>query len=192
MDGARKWAGSIAVAALMLAAMGMGVSAMFTDQGVATQEVGVGTFEFALDSSTPGASVSGDTLTCPTFTITSAYDPEESGAAQPTCNIQVEQVGTIDTAKVSVYMQVSGDADLSKFRVTPSGSSWYVMPPGHAASYGLAGYTGAPDVGGTAGMIGQWAGAMPASIDMPIAWSELDNGDLGDSFTVSYTLFIYE
>jgi hypothetical protein len=181
-----------AVLALMLASVGMGVSALFTDQGTAVQAVDVGTFDFAFGSTTPGAQVVGDTVTCPAFHIESSY--ESDVAPHPTCNVTVSQLGTIDTAKVSVYLQVTGSADLSKFGVVGHGSSYFVMPPGHPSFYSLADFTGTPDVGGSAGMIGQSIGAMPASMDFEFQWPfpGLDNSDLGDSFTATFTLYVYE
>jgi hypothetical protein len=179
----RKTAAWIASAALAIGLMGAGVTALFTWQGTATHAVNVGTFDFALSSTTPGAQWTDDTVTCPTFVVTSAYDPEWLGAPQPTCNITVTQVGSIDTAKVQIFATATGSADVTKFRVTPNGAHWFVFPPGHPAAYPLS---------GTEVHLGDWIGALPASINLPIAWNELNNDDLGESLTVSYRIFVYE
>ena len=117
-----KFAGILMAAGLVLGLLGSGVGASFIWNGSATQAINIGTLSAQLDSSTAGATVSGNTLTCPAIFIDNSAGFTMGGEPVPTCNLQVKSVGTIPLRNVSVFMTVaSNGAELGSFQVAQTG-----------------------------------------------------------------------
>ena len=156
----------------------IGSSAEFVFNGSASQTITVGSLELQLDSTTPGATVNGNTLTCPAILVTSSSSDWGGG---PVCNITVRSVGTVPAKNLSFSMQAATNgAHLDRFAVSASG-----VTPG-----------GAFVLKTTSQSIGV-ATSFPASVNMETSWGyanaasstiALDNDDMGKTVVVSYTL----
>ncbi len=86
----------------------IGSGAQFTFEGTAVQKTTVEVLHFTLSSTTPGATVVGDTVTCPWkgIKVSQTWDP----ADQITCNVTVTNTGTMAPENLSVL--VTGVAEL--------------------------------------------------------------------------------
>jgi hypothetical protein len=77
----KKFAMVFAIAGLSLTLVGAGLSAVFTDTGLVTQSVAIGTFDIVLSSTTPGAQIDAvnDTITyqAPLITRSTGQAPLE-------------------------------------------------------------------------------------------------------------------
>lgn len=175
--GTRKLAALFAVAALAVTLVGAGVSATFTDQAVATQDINVGNMSLMLASSTPGAAVSpdGKTLTCPAVWVTKSH-------GDVSCNVYIYTVGNIVPDHVALKLGVTTNgAALSKFWVAP----FFNATPG-AWDMGYDGSTWTLDTsnGQTIGV----ASSFPTDVTNWISWLNLTNSDYNKWVTVTYTL----
>ncbi len=117
----------------------------------------------------------GRTLTCPAIHIVTA-----SGLAD-TCTFKIVSAGDILPSQVTVTMSAStSGADLSKFGIAPTGLL------GSALFYTLK------TTGQTVGHV--FGPGLPATVAVPVSWGEyasdfaLDNADMGQSVTISYTI----
>jgi predicted ribosomally synthesized peptide with SipW-like signal peptide len=181
--GIRKWALAIALGAIGLSAIGAGVAATFTDQATASQTITVGALDIQLSSTTPGATVSpdGDTLTCPPLAINTASGLDPIG-----CTITVTSVGTITPAQVNVTMTAATDgAALSRFGITPTG---FPTGVGHTEPGFFTLSTSPQQIGHF------FMTELPGTFSVPVSWGEyagpaaLDNGDMGKTVVVTYTV----
>jgi hypothetical protein len=156
----------------------IGTGAEFVFNGSASQTINVGSLQLELDSDTPGATVSGNTVTCPAILVTQSSSSFSGG---PVCNIKVRSIGTVPALNLSVFMSAATDgAHLDRFAVSATG----VTPGGaHVLT------TGSTPIG--------VATAFPASIDMETSWGyaaaagsglALDNNDMGKTVVVTYSL----
>jgi hypothetical protein len=159
----------------------IGSGAAFTWNGYASQPVGVGLLSLTIGSTTPGATVDGNTVKCPYVKV------EMSGAWHgATCNITVTQSGTLTPTNLSVFVKaidVANIAHLDRFAVD--------------GPTGLLGSPAVINLSETDQPVGV-ATSFPVSIDLPLSWGEyvaagnLDNADMGGEFVVAYTLISAE
>jgi hypothetical protein len=158
----------------------IGSGAEFVYNGSASQTFTVGSLEITLNSSTPGATVNGNTVTCPAILITESSSPWTGG---PVCNITATSTGSIGALNFSVFMSAATNgAHLDRFAVTATG---------------LLGST--PKVLSNVSAPMGVATSFPVSVDLETSWGyaaaagsgiALDNNDMGKTVVVSYTLTV--
>jgi predicted ribosomally synthesized peptide with SipW-like signal peptide len=157
---ARKFAGLIASIAVGISLLGAGTYASFQANANATDTVKVGSFAIHVASSTPGAVVVNSGATHTVTLDTSSSPILSSGASQQALDFQVINDGAIP-AKISVS---SGDGLTGHFSdLLPNPIADVTLDP-------AGGTTPAHDYTGG------------------IKWSALDNTDLGQSHSVTYTI----
>jgi hypothetical protein len=178
----RKFAGLLAVGVLGVGLLGAGLSATFTDQATARQDVQVGIMDIQLEGVTPGSSWDGQTLVCPPVLVDNAYGAGMSGAPIVGCSFKVVAAGNIPPSQVNISMVASTNgAHLDRFGVTPSGFHVVGGP-----FFWLS--TGPQPLGHIFG------NELPATVNVPVDWGEnagalsLDNDDMGKWVVVSYTI----
>jgi hypothetical protein len=156
--------------ALLAAGIGFGAPAA----GAAPHIVTSGPMTLQLSSTMAGVTFSGNTLVCPPMSILSS-----SGANQAACEFSIESTGSVLPDSVVVSVSVSGitaaEASARKFALDPhTGSLVYFQ----TSTQALYSFTGAQ---------------LPATVDPGVVWGanaggELDNGDLGATIVVTYTV----
>ena len=168
-------------AGLVLGLLGSGVGASFIWNGSATQAINIGTLSAQLDSNTVGATVNGNTLTCPAILIDNSAGFTMGGEAVPTCNLIVKSAGTIPLKNVSVFMTVtSNGAELGSFQMAQTG---LIGPATKLLSVPANTPVGV-------------AIAFPASINFTydygddVGLNELTNVSLGKSIVVTFSLSV--
>jgi hypothetical protein len=165
---------------LVLGLVGSGVGASFIWNGSAVQPINIGTLQLQVSSTTEGAVVSGNTVTCPAIFVDVSVGPTDAGEAIPTCNITVASVGSIPARNLSVFMSATTNgAHLDRFAVRPTGLI-------------LTGPATVP-LSTTSVPLGV-ATSFPASINMALVWGDdfggtyLENSDMGKTITVTFAL----
>jgi hypothetical protein len=165
-------------AGLMLSLVGAGVGATFTWSGTATQPITIETLALSLNSTTSGATVSGNSLTCPTIVVDNSAGFVMGGEAVPVCNVTIASVGTMPARNVSAFMTVtSNGAELGSFQVAQTG---LIGPATHLLSAPANTPLGA-------------AVAFPASVNLTfdygddIGTPELTNVSMGKTITVTFS-----
>ena len=126
-----------------------------------------------LTSTTPGASYDGAALVCPPVMITASQ-----GADTAACEITITSTGSVTPDSVRVDMTVSGatagEISSRKFAVVPqAGASPAYFGTSPQEVYAFAG------------------SQLPVTVDPGVEWGmtgALDNGDLGATMTVTYTV----
>jgi hypothetical protein len=166
----RKLAPALVLIALAIAAVAMPA---MTD-GAAPQTITTGQVTLRLSSTTPGATLQGNTLVCPPLSILSS-----SGREVTPCAITIESVGTIEPTAVIVDLTVTGitpaEASARKFAIDPQPGSMVYFEPTTQTLYSLS------------------AAQLPATVHPAVVWgvnagTPLDNGDLGEHLGVTYTV----
>lgn len=183
----RKIAGLLVAFGLVVGLIG-GAGATFLDTATASQQINVGTFGISLDSSTPGALVSADgkTLTCPAVPVLNSAGPTLDGGPWVKCNLQIKSTGTIKPAQVSLKMAAAatvGTPTLAHFGIEFTG-------PGATAGFFFL-KTSSQTLANTF--------TLPASYDANVDWGQfvgngdgLDNGDLGATIVVTYSVEAFQ
>jgi hypothetical protein len=189
----RKVAGLLVAFGLTVGLIGAGVGATFTASATGNQTINVGTFKITLDSSTPGATVSPDglTLTCPNIPVLNSAGPGYDGTPIVPCNIQIKSTGTIKPAGVTLTMVAgvaAGSPNLSHFGINVTG-------PGTTGGFFYLKST--PQTIANAIPL-----SFPLSYNTQVDWGQdvmfgpgdngLDNGDLGASIVVTYTVTAWQ
>ena len=156
--------------ALLAAGIGFGAPA----DGAAPHIVTSGPMTLQLSSTMAGVTFSGDTLVCPPVSIMSS-----SGASQNACDLTIASIGGVIPDYVVVNVSVSGitsaEASAKKFALDPGSGSLVYFQTASQTAYTFSGAD------------------LPAAIDPGVVWganagTELDNGDLGASFVVTFTV----
>jgi predicted ribosomally synthesized peptide with SipW-like signal peptide len=176
----RKFAGIMVVAGLSFGLIGAGVSATFTDNATATQQISIGSFGIRLASDSPGAvaSTDGSSLTCQLLTVTSSA-PLWPAA---NCHIQILNDGTIAPSSVKVYAHatVTGSVDLSHFMVQFNEGAGTWSPNMYGDTPMLSAFVTKTLVSTTS--------TVPADMDTNLGWQNLDNDDLNSTILVTYSI----
>jgi hypothetical protein len=175
----RKIAGLLVAFGLVVGLIG-GTSATFTNTLSASQAITVGVMDVQFDASSSGTiSNNGKTLTCPAIHIVTVQGPY-FGDIAPVCTFKVVNHGDIKPGQTTVSLAAStSGADLTKFAIAPSGLL------GSAASYTLK---------TSDQTIGHVFGNGPFTVEAPLSWgqaaggADLDNTDMGQAVTISFTL----
>jgi hypothetical protein len=176
----RKLAAILATIALTLGLFGAAISATFSDQAIAQQQINIGSFGIRLVSDTPGAQVSpdGKTLTCPILV------PANSAPAWDFvgCHVQITSVGTFAPTAVKLYAQATtaGSVDLAHFMVqfNEGAGSW---------SPNMFGETPMLDTLTTKTLVSTTT-VVPADVYTYLGWLNLDNDDLNSIVLMTYTI----
>jgi hypothetical protein len=177
------------VGILIYGAIGSG--AMFTFTGTADQQIAVGTLGFSLDSDTPGAYVSGNTLTCPALAVDSSSN--WTFLPVPACDVELTRTGSIPAA-ISVFAQVlpastlpasSWDSFILSADATPAWLSYggpKALNTAAPAPYGFSvGVVASPALNGSVDFDFAYDWGQSAGTD------ELVNGDMGKTLVVQVT-----
>jgi hypothetical protein len=179
--GLRKFAGLLAVGAMGVGLLGAGLSATFTDQATARQDVSVGVMDIQLEGVTAGSSWDGQTLVCPPVFVDNASGAGNSGAPIVGCSFRIVSAGGIPPSQVNIKMTATTNgAHLDRFGITPTGLHT------NALFFNLS--TNTQTIGHVFG------NELPATISVPVDWglnasgSELDNDDMGKWVQVSYSI----
>ncbi len=137
---------------------------IFTDSGMTLQ----------LSSTMPGVTFDGNTLVCPPLLITTS-----SGERPGACEFTISSIGSVAPTSVAVNVSVSGvtpsEIAASKFAISTHERT---LVPFRGTSQTLYTFAGPQ---------------LPATVNPGIVWggmagTPLDNGDLGATIVVSYTV----
>jgi hypothetical protein len=169
----RKIATSLALLGLAVALVGAGVTAACSSGG-APFPISDGHMTLKLSSTMPGVTFHGDTLVCPPLLITTS-----SGANLTACRFTISSTGSIRPGWVAVSMTVAGvtpaQVSARKFAIDPQPGPLVYF---RTTSQPVYAFTGAQ---------------LPATVNPGLLWgdkagTQLDNGDLGAVFVVTYTV----
>lgn len=175
----RKFVALFGTAALAVTMVGAGISAQFTDQASARQDINVGSLSIVLDSSTPGSTGSSDgkSLTCPTQWVHASTEN-----ATP-CVIIIRSNGTIPPSNVTLKASVESSSGLLEnfyVGVQPLTGTWGGPLAGFYWAQSLALVTPGTVVGTTTDV--------PSSVEAQLYWNGLTNANFGQWVRVTYTV----
>jgi hypothetical protein len=170
----RKLVTALILLGLSVVLMGAGVAASVPANGAGPQILTDSGLTLQLTSSMPGVTFSGNTLVCPITFITTV-----SGLDGAACSFTISSTGTIQPDSVVVTMTASGittaQVAAHKFAIAPQPGQLVYL---ETTSQTLYTFTGTQ---------------LPVTVDPGVAWganagTPLDNGDMGSSIVVTYTV----
>lgn len=170
----RKLAAPFLTLGLAVALTGAAVAASAPADGMAPHVFTDGALTLKLTPAMPGITFSGDTLVCPPQLIMTS-----SGKNLSACQFTISSIGAVAPTSVTVTMTVSGvtpaQVAAHKFAVAPSPGPLVHL---QTTSQTLYTFTGAD---------------LPVTVNPGVVWganagTALDNGDLGATIVITYTV----